>query len=434
MALEQNRFLQPQLRPAPRRKRWGGCWGGMSFFSKQKRGKRIVPSSRMPEANPLLNQHNGPQPVGLPNQMIGIAASIFAPPSSPASFSNSGIPSTAQSPNCFVSANSPEAPSSTMYMTGPYAHETQPVTPPVFSTFTTEPSTAPVTPPPELAHLTTPSSPDVPYALFLTSSLGMKSTEKGNNYAASDLQAAYPLSPGSPAGGALRSPVVSGASGDCSSTPFNERSRQDTNFFCPETFAQFYEQSSFTNAGGRLSISKDSDAYSNAGNGYQNRQNKVCRPDAEELDAYRASFGFSADEIITTPNYVEISDVLEEGSFSMPPPVLCDKAVREDCMLAGDRGNSGTEKGQEGSSTSPIAKHSYANLEGQGPQKQSGRSLVNDQIQSEGDDDILSKMGTNGRKHEVGASSSDAEIEYRRGRSLRERHSWRGEERRKPSK
>ncbi|KAF9623390.1 hypothetical protein IFM89_001310 [Coptis chinensis] len=60
---------------------------------------------------------------------------------------------------------------------GPYAHETQLVSPPVFSTFTTEPSTAPFTPPPEPLHQTTPSSPEVPFARLLTSSFGCKLRE-----------------------------------------------------------------------------------------------------------------------------------------------------------------------------------------------------------------------------------------------------------------
>ncbi|KAF8779571.1 hypothetical protein HU200_002485 [Digitaria exilis] len=51
---------------------------------------------------------------------------------------------------------------------GPYAYETQLVSPPVFSD-STEPSTTPFTPPPESVHLKTPSSPEVPYAEILTS-------------------------------------------------------------------------------------------------------------------------------------------------------------------------------------------------------------------------------------------------------------------------
>lgn len=319
--------------------------GGLSCFRAQKGGKRVVPASRMPDAHALANQPNGPQANGLANHNTTIAPSLIAPPSSPASFSNSALPSTVQSPSCFLSlsANSPGCPSSTMYATGPYAHETQLVSPPVFSTFTTEPSTAPLTPPPELAHLTTPSSPDVPFAQFLSSSMNLKRGNKGNYIAANDLQAAYSLYPGSPAS-SLRSPI-SRTSGECSSSfPEGEfppqetkhtrsesgrlygldagnasKLTQDSNFFCPATFAQFYlDQSSFPQSGGRLSVSKELDVYSNSGNGLQNRQTKTSKQDVEEIEAYRASFGFSADEIITTAHYVEISDVMED-SFSMMP-------------------------------------------------------------------------------------------------------------------
>ncbi|MCD7447880.1 hypothetical protein HAX54_035811 [Datura stramonium] len=73
---------------------------------------------------------------------------------------------------CQISRMFPKlSPSSAMFATGPYAHETQLVSPPVFSNFTTEPSTAPFTPPPELAHLTTPSSQMCPSLGFLSSSL-----------------------------------------------------------------------------------------------------------------------------------------------------------------------------------------------------------------------------------------------------------------------
>lgn len=473
MGSEQNRFLQPQQPPAPWRKRWGGCWGGLSCFRKEKGGKRIVPATRIPEANALSNQQNGPQAGGVPNQNTGIALSLFAPPSSPASFSNSALPSTVQSPNCFLSANSPGGPSSTLFVTGPYAHETQLVSPPVFSTFTTEPSTAPLTPPPELAHLTTPSSPDVPYARFLSSS--SKSADKTTYMAANDLQAAYSLYPGSPAS-ALRSPV-SRTSGDGLSSSFNERelpsrwdpsipspdatyansesdrfnglgprgaskSRQDANFFCPHTFAQFYlDQSSLSHSGGRLSISRESDAYSNGGNGHQNRQSKPCKPDTEELEAYRVSFGFSADEIITTTHYVEISDV-SENSVSMTP-FTSDKSIAD--VTASAIKDIETEKGQDkhpapqlcklgqhrAEAVHPGVPAPYNSVEEDGvspkPSRDvSGRSIPVNHALSD-DDDIFSKMGTSriGRKYHFGSSNSDAEIEYRRGRSLREGRNWR---------
>lgn len=446
--------------------------GGLACFGKQKVGKRIAPDSRSPEATSAANQPNGAQVGGLTNQ----TAALLAPPSSPASFSNSALPSTVQSPSCFLSANSPGGPSSTMFATGPYAHETQLVSPPVFSTFTTEPSTAPLTPPPELAHLTTPSSPDVPYAQFLSSSAGFRSSGKTNYVAANDPQATYSLFPGSPAS-TLRSPV-SRASGDGLSSSFPEREfspqwdravssqeknharsesgrligldatggfkkSQESNFFCPATFAQYYlDPSSFPQSGGRLSVSRESDAYSNGGNGHQNRQTKTAKQDAEELEAYRASFGFSADEIVTTAHYVEISDVLED-SFTMTPfpatkqpeeeSILTAAAVEETKME-----KTKTEKGKKDSQSpeffkpvlNPIVVERKVAVSPDGRQghvsdRQSGNisvcSAPGNHILSD-DEDIFSKVGASriGRKYHLGLSSSDAEVEYRRVRSLRQ--------------
>lgn len=475
MGSEPNRFLQPQPASAPRLKRWGGCLGSLSCFRKQKGGKRIVPS-RVPEGNAGLNQPNGLQAGGLPNQTIGIVPSLYAPPSSPASFSNSALPSTAQSPNCFLSGNSPGGPSSTMYVTGPYAHETQLVSPPVFSTYTTEPSTAPLTPPPELAHLTTPSSPDVPYAHFLSSSANIKGTDRASYIAANDLQATYSLYPGSPAS-TLRSPI-SRTPGDRLSSSFNEKElpphwspanpssdlahtksesgrfiglqadgdskpRRDSNFFCPETFAQFYQdQSSFSHSGGRLSISKESDAYSNVGNVQQGKQTRVSKPDAEELEAYRASFGFSADEIISTTHYVEISDVLED-SFSMAP-VTSTKSVENTSDAPSKEGVETWKRQEDFPNHHSLVKLTHAvgmpperavsnnSLKNHVQQKQlgdvSGRSLPSIHILSDDDDDIFSNMGPPRicRNYDFGPSNSDAEVEYRRGQKQREERSWRG--------
>ncbi|XP_071925039.1 uncharacterized protein At1g76660 isoform X2 [Coffea arabica] len=455
--------------------RWGGCLGGLACFGNQKGDKRIVPASLIPEATSVANQPNGAQVGGLTNQN----AALLAPPSSPASFSNSALPSTVQSPSCFLSANSPGGPSSTMFDTGPFAHETQLVSPPVFSTFTTEPSTAPLTPPPELAHLTTPSSPDVPYAQFLSSSAGFRSSGKTNYVAASDPQATYSLFPGSPAS-TLRSPV-SRASRDALSSSFPEREfspqwdpsvssqetnyarsesgrligldenatggfkkSQESNFFCPATFAQYYlDPSSFPQSGGRLSVSRESDAYSNGGNGHQNRQTKTAKQDVEELEAYRASFGFSADEIVTTAHYVEISDVLED-SFTMTPfpstkqheveGILTAAAVEETKME-----KTKAEKTQKDTQSpeffkpvlNPIVVERKVAVSPDGRQgghvsdRQSGnisvRSAPGNHLLSD-DEDIFSKMGASriSRKYHLGLSSSDAEVEYRRGRSLRQ--------------
>ncbi|RID56249.1 hypothetical protein BRARA_G03462 [Brassica rapa] len=365
MGSEQHRFLQQQ----EQRKRWGGCLRVFSCFKSQKGGKRIVPASRIPEGgNPSASQPNGPhQPGGVLTNQANL--SYLAPPSSPASFTNSALPSTAQSPNnsylSLAANSSPSGPSSSMYATGPYAHETQLVSPPpVFSTFTTEPSTAPFTPPPELAHLTTPSSPDVPYARFLTSN------GKGNHY--NDLHSTYSLYPGSPAS------AVSRASGV--STPL-----QESNFFCPETFAKFYQDHDPQN-GGRLSVSKDSDVYPS---GNVNRQ---TRQDMEELEAYRASFGFSADEVVTTSQYVEINDVMDESLLKPAAysPSEGQKLLRREASLLTSTKSETDHKPRNGIHADEEA--------------------------------LLSRVGSvkGSRSYPTGFSSSDAEVEYRRGRSLRE--------------
>ncbi|EPS68040.1 hypothetical protein M569_06734, partial [Genlisea aurea] len=399
------------------RKRWGDCWGGLSFFHKQKGGKRIVPSAaRIPETNhhhhhhPLSNAHIPP-----PNHhQNGIAFTILAPPSSPASFSNSALPSTAQSPTSYLSVNSPERPPNTMFVTGPYAHETQLVSPPVFSTFTTEPSTAPLTPPPELAHLTTPSSPDVPYARFLLSSI-----KTGDHLHGS--YSPYPESPSS----TLRSPATAGTTttGKCLSSSSGEREftarwdaggmskpRQDSNFFCPETFAQFYDQSCFSNSGGRLSISKESDCYSYQGSNKQSKS--CCKPDAEELEAYRASFGFSADEMLNAAShYVEVSEISDD-SFTI-------KGKKHDLIPS-------AAEGEEWSfyfsafSTSANNFFFWSDMALEKQYGYIGRIISSSKHGFSDDEDIFSRL--EGRKHTYGLSNSDAEIEYRRGRSLRERN------------
>ncbi|XP_042413933.1 uncharacterized protein At1g76660-like isoform X1 [Zingiber officinale] len=467
--------VEPRLLPQERQSRWGGCFCGLTCFGSQKRGKRIVPASQIPDVNASSSRINGHQSAGISSENTTLNLSILAPPSSPASFTNSRLPSTAQSPNCFLSmsANSPGGPSLTMFATGPYAHETQLVSPPVFSTFTTEPSTAPLTPPPELAHLTTPSSPDVPFARFLLSSLDIRSAVKGNgvpylssNYAVgSYVQADYPIYPGSPS-----SSLISPASGTPRtglSSPFPESGtpRQwdasasaqdspcfrngvsklfghnsattrdfilcpDSSFFYPATSAQFHLDQALqtvAHTGGRLSVSKEADAYSSGGN----RHSKACKQDVEEIEAYRASFGFSADEIITTQHYVEVSDTLEE-SFTMSllsnsqtgnkhcPTNGCneyDKKVSNsldpisskqltapleggvDCESDHGRMQAGPKLNKHSQDTSPLV---YENTGTDGGEGRKCRAPADHQL------------------YKRAQSFSDAEVDYRRARSLRE--------------
>lgn len=429
MGSEETRFPQQE-----RRKRWIGCWGGLPCFDTQKGGKRIVPASRIPEGNASANQPNGPQAVSRPNhQATTLTPSLLAPPSSPASFTNSALPSTAQSPSCFlsISANSPGGPSSTMFATGPYAHETQLVSPPVFSTFTTEPSTAPLTPPPELAHLTTPSSPDVPYAQYLSSTRDLKNNGTYSPY------------PESPAGSCLSDREYP--------QPFPTYTRTgsarmvghgDSNFFCPATFAQFYLDN--PHSVGRLSVSRESDVYpssgGNAGNGHhQNnnnwQNNKSSKQDVEEIEAYRASFGFSADEITTTPQYVEISDVMDESFTIMPytsHKPLAEESFGPPLAIESQKAQK-TQPSSSQRNLKPAADHvvlgglhsempcSCSGFEGH-KSRHHGLEPSDDGNHILSEDDIFSKMGSSkhGRKYHFGLSSSDAEIDYRRGRSLRE--------------
>lgn len=86
------------------------------------------------------------------------------------------------------------------------------MSPPVFSTFTTEPSTAAYTPPPESVQVTTPSSPDVPFAQLVASSLE-RARRNGVPH-----QFYCPGSPGSQ----LKSPG-SGVTNSGTSSPFPEK-------------------------------------------------------------------------------------------------------------------------------------------------------------------------------------------------------------------
>ncbi|XP_042425359.1 uncharacterized protein LOC122012783 [Zingiber officinale] len=180
------------------RRRWTAWLSVYWCFGSHRNENRIshavlVPQLAFPRSDtPAIENPNNPPEVRLP---------FIAPPSSPASFLPSGTPSAMQSPVAPISLSvlstntySPSGPTS-IFAIGPYANETQLVSPPIFSTFTTEPSTAPLTPPPEPLHLTTPSSPEVPFAKLLTSSFDAN-CKKAEAYEFPS----YQLYPGSPIG------------------------------------------------------------------------------------------------------------------------------------------------------------------------------------------------------------------------------------------
>ncbi|KAF8027631.1 hypothetical protein BT93_E0518 [Corymbia citriodora subsp. variegata] len=202
---------------AVQKRSWGAFWSMYWCFGTQRHRKRIGPAVLLPETTGSTADapatHNLVQPAA-------ITLPFVAPPSSPASFLQSEPPSAAQSPagmfSMSASMYSPSGPRS-IFAVGPYAHETQLVSPPVFSTFTTEPSTAPVTPPPESVHLTTPSSPEVPFAQLLDPHLRNSGACQGFPFPNYEFQS-YQFSPGSPVGH-LISPS-SGISGSGTSSPF----------------------------------------------------------------------------------------------------------------------------------------------------------------------------------------------------------------------
>nr|DAD47325.1 TPA_asm: hypothetical protein HUJ06_017262 [Nelumbo nucifera] len=213
--------------PHMQKRRWGSWWSLYWCFGSHRHGKRISHAVLVPE--PTIPGTAAP---GAENQIHSstIVLPFVAPPSSPVSFLQSEPPSATQSPAGFLSFTSfsadvysPGGPHS-IFAIGPYAHETQLVSPPVFSTFTTEPSTAPFTPPPEPVQLTTPSSPEVPFAQLLTSSLdpNHRTSEACQNFPVSHYEfQSYQLYPGSPIGH-LISPS-SAISGSGTSSPFPDR-------------------------------------------------------------------------------------------------------------------------------------------------------------------------------------------------------------------
>ncbi|KAL0371720.1 UNVERIFIED_CONTAM: hypothetical protein Scaly_0853600 [Sesamum calycinum] len=153
-----------RVQPSPvQKRRWGSCWSLYWCFGSYKHSKRIGHAVLISE--PTAQVAVAPVVENL-NLSAALMLPFIAPPSSPASFLQSDPPSATQSPAGLVSLAALSvhtySPGGTapIFTIGPYAYETQLVSPPVFSTFTTEPSTASFTPPPEPVQMTTPSSPE----------------------------------------------------------------------------------------------------------------------------------------------------------------------------------------------------------------------------------------------------------------------------------
>lgn len=190
-------------------------------FGYPKNRKRIGHAVLVPETTP---PGSDPSAAVSSTQAPTITLPFVAPPSSPASFFQSETSSVAQSPvgilsltSVSASMYSPGGPAS-IFAIGPYAHETQLVSPPVFSAFTTEPSTAPFTPPPESVHLTTPSSPEVPFAQLLDPNNRNGETFQRFQISHYDFLS-YQFHPGSPLGQLISPRSAISASGTSSPLP-----------------------------------------------------------------------------------------------------------------------------------------------------------------------------------------------------------------------
>nr|KYP74772.1 Uncharacterized protein At1g76660 family [Cajanus cajan] len=209
------------------KKRWGSCWSLYWCFGPHKNSKRISNAVLVPEpVEPIVPVGSHPATVA-PNPSTAIVMPFIVPPSSPASFLQSDPPSATQSPVGLFSLSSLTVSASggpsSIFAIGPYAYETQLVSPPVFSNFTTEPST-PFTPPPESLQLTTPSSPEVPFAQLLASSLDRDCKNNGTNqkFPLSNYEfQLYQQYPGSPGTQLISPGSIISTSG--SSTPFPDR-------------------------------------------------------------------------------------------------------------------------------------------------------------------------------------------------------------------
>ncbi|KAK9724664.1 hypothetical protein RND81_05G090600 [Saponaria officinalis] len=183
------------------KRRWGSCWNLYWCFGPLKsNNKKISHAALVPE--PDVTEQTLPVPDN-PNPSTSAVLPFIAPPSSPLPLSDP--PTGTHSPvgllavtplsiNRFSSSQEAH-----IFAIGPYAHETQLVSPPVFSAFTTEPSTAAITPPPEPMQFTTPSSPEVPFAQLLTSSLNRARRNSGTHhkFALSCYELHHLISPGS---------------------------------------------------------------------------------------------------------------------------------------------------------------------------------------------------------------------------------------------
>ncbi|CAA6670398.1 unnamed protein product [Spirodela intermedia] len=145
------------------------------------------------------------------------------------------------------------------------------------------------------------------------------------------------------------------------------------------------------------------------------RQSKACKQDAEELEAYRASFGFSADELTAAAqSYVEISDQADDcSSFTMSPfadAAAADKPCAEPWPTM-ERTSIFLRSHRPDSASPPF--------EPRGPKlRAQGRCRHYLTDEDEDEDEPHPKMwGTKGGGRGIYLSLSDAEVDYQNRRA-----------------
>ncbi|KAI3822231.1 hypothetical protein L1987_09818 [Smallanthus sonchifolius] len=287
--------------PSVQKRRCGSFLGISSCFGSQKQNKKIghavlVPEPSSSRVETRINEN--------PTQPASVVLPFVAPPSSPASFLQSEPPSAVQSPGGLISFTaasasmySPSDPTN-MFAVGPYAHETQLVSPPVFSTYTTEPSTAPFTPPPELVHLTTPSSPEVPFARFLGSASQNGEVDRKFSSSQHEFQL-YQLYPGSPMGQLISPGSVVSNSGTTSPFPDGEIPRGVPVILHNPTHAKLWPQGWKSQQESGATTPDPTGPQSSLG-----RQHSDVGPltsfsnDAQHVVGHRVSFEITPEEIV----------------------------------------------------------------------------------------------------------------------------------------
>ncbi|CAL9237550.1 unnamed protein product [Arabidopsis halleri] len=212
-----------QSSPIPKKRKWWNRWSLLKCFRSSRQRKRIRNSVLVPE--PVSMSSNSTLNSGYRSVITTLP--FIAPPSSPASFFQSEPPSATQSPVGILSFSPlPCNNRPSIFAIGPYAHETQLVSPPVFSTYTTEPSSAPITPPLDESSIylttTTPSSPEVPFAQLFNSDHQTGSYGHKFPMSSSYEFQFYQLPPGSPLGQLISPSSVVSGSGPTSPFPDGE--------------------------------------------------------------------------------------------------------------------------------------------------------------------------------------------------------------------